>query len=92
MSLWDLHASQKKLAKQIDADITATAWFIRVISGQLWCCCGYYGIVIVDTELQQQRTILCESMGAVCDVAETIDGDVILATSNGLSLLRPDGE
>ena len=63
----------------------------RVINGQLWCCCGFDGVVILNTELQQQRTIPCRFMEFVWDVVETRDGDIIIAASSGLFGLRIDG-
>ena len=57
---------------------------LRVINQQLWCCCGDAGIVVFDSELQQQRTVPAGDMGMVDDVAEMSNGDVIVAATNGL--------
>ena len=74
----------------IDCLPTAAA-SIRVINGQLWCCCGVNGIVILNTDLQQQRKIPCKVLGTVCDVAEASDWDVVIAALGGLYALGPDG-
>ena len=57
---------------------------LRVINQQLWCCCGDAGIVVFDSELQQQRAIPAGEMGTVYDVAEMNNGDVVIAARNGL--------
>ena len=57
---------------------------LRVIKQQLWCCCDGDGIVVLDTDLQQQRTIPAGEMCNVHDVAEMENGDVIIAASGGL--------
>ena len=57
---------------------------LRVINQQLWCCCGNAGIVVFDSELQQQRTIPAVDMGYVYDVAEMSNGDIVIAAENGL--------
>ena len=57
---------------------------LRVINQQLWCCSGDAGIVVFDSELQQQRTIPAADMGDVSDVAEMSNGDVVIATDNEL--------
>ena len=57
---------------------------LRVINQQLWCCRRDAGIVVFDSEFQQQRTIPAADMGAVFDVAQMSNGDVIIATVNGL--------
>ena len=78
------HASTKQWVKQAENKLPGRPQGLRVINQQLWCCCGYDGIVIFDSELQQQRTIPA-CMGYVCDAAEMSNGDVVIATaSNGL--------
>ena len=57
---------------------------LRHIKQQLWCCCGRDGIVVLDTDLQQQRTIPAGDMGYVNNVAEMSSGDVIIAADKGL--------
>ena len=57
---------------------------LRVINQQLWCCGGGAGIVVFDSELQQQRTIPAADMGLVYGVAEMRNGDVVIAASKGL--------
>ena len=64
---------------------------LRVIHQQLWCCCGDAGIVVFDSELQQQRTTPADDMGNVWDVAEMSNGDVVIAAHNGLYHMS-DGE
>ena len=58
---------------------------LRHIKQQLWCCCRDDGIVVLDTDLQQQRTIPAGEMLYVYDVAEmSCSGDVIIAAGGGL--------
>ena len=58
---------------------------LRVINQQLWCCSGFDDIVVFDSELQQQRSIILDAdIGDVADVAEMSNGDVIIAAANGL--------
>ena len=64
---------------------------LRVINQQLWCCCGDEGIVIYDSELQQQRTIPAADMNEVFDVAEMSNGDVVIAARNGLYHIHSGG-
>ena len=66
---------------------------VRVINQQLWCCRGRdAGIVVVDSELQPQRRIWPgDDIKHVRDVAQTSNGDVIIAASNGLFHIS-DGE
>ena len=65
---------------------------VRVINQQLWCCCDDAGIVNFDSELQQQRSIPADDIGKVFDVAEMRNGDVIIATDNGLYVYSSNGE
>ena len=70
--------------EQADTKLSSKPKTLRVINQQLWCCCGDAGIVIVDSELQQQRTIPAGDMDDVCDVAEMSNGDIIIAARAGL--------
>ena len=71
--------------EEVNSYVQAT----RVINQQLWCCCYYGGIVVFDTELNQQRTY---DMCRVYDVAQMSNGDVIIATFNGLYHAEITGE
>ena len=57
---------------------------LRVINQQLWCCSGDAGIVVFDSELQQQRTIQAGDVGYVHDVAEMSNGDIVITARTGL--------
>ena len=70
--------------KQAEKQLTPLFTSLRVINQQLWCCCGIAGIVVFDSELQQQRTIPTADMGDVYDVAEMNNGDVVIAAENGV--------
>ena len=76
----------KQWVKQAESQLPQRPRCLRVINQQLWCCCGDAGIVIFDSELQQQRTtcIPAAHMGSVWDVAEMSNGDVAIAAVNGL--------
>ena len=78
-------ASMKQWTKQSEKKLPSVPQGLRVINQQLWCCCGDAGIVIFDSELQQQRTIpAADDMYNVYDVAEMSNGDVVIATHFGL--------
>ena len=72
--------------KQAESEMPPVFEGLRVINQQLWCCCGDVGIMVFDSELQQQRTIPAGGMGHVNDIAEMSNGDVIIAAENGLYL------
>ena len=78
-------ASAKQWVKRAEKELPCDPQSLRVINQQLWCCCGGdAGIVVFDSELQQQRTIPAADMGDVYDVTEMSNGDVIIAAANGL--------
>ena len=82
------HVNVRQWVRQTQTRLTSS-WprGLRVINEQLWCCCGDAGIVIVDSELQQQQQQLSMSsadMGNVYDVAEMSNGDVVIVAGNGL--------
>ena len=78
-------ASMNQWVKQAEKQLTSMPEGLRVINQQLWCCCRDAGIVIFDSELQQQRTIpAADDMYNVYDVAEMSNGDVVIATHFGL--------
>ena len=77
-------ANTKQWVKQAEKKLPAWPQSLRVINQQLWCCCRDAGIVVFDSELQQQRTMPAADMGHVCDVAEMSNGDVVIAAVNGL--------
>ena len=68
--------------------LPGAAYSVRVINGQLWCCCGYDGIVIFDAELWRQHTIPSKSMDVVWDVAQTPDCGVVIGACGGLWTCR----
>ena len=76
-------ASAKQWVKQAEEKLPVWSHQgLRVINQQLWCCCGDAGIVVFDSELQQQRAIPTAGMGDVFDVAEMSNGDVVIASGN----------
>ena len=79
------------LAQVVEGCLPAAATSVRIINGQLWCCCGLGGIVILNTMLRLQRIIPSKVMEKVWDVAETSDWDVVAAALGGLYVLSPDG-
>ena len=90
-TLWS--EEQKTLVRLIDKNLPRSAYSIRVINGQLWCCCGYSGIVVLDTELRQLKTILPWGLTeGAWDVTEATDDDVIIAGLDSIYSLRPDGQ
>ena len=90
-TLWS--EEQKTLVRLIEGNLPRSAYSIRVINGQLWCCCGYSGIVVLDAELQQQKTILAWGLTeGAWYVTEAADGDVVIAGLDSIYSLRPDGQ
>ena len=87
MKLRDL--SKKQWVKQAEQKIPS-ARCLRVINQQLWCCCHDAGVVVLDSHLQQQRTIPSGDMGEVMDVAEMSNGDILIAATKGLHHSRND--
>ena len=77
-------ASTKQWVKQAEKKLPKWPEGLRVINQQLWCCCGGDGIVVFDSEFQQQRTIPAGDMGYVFDAAEMSNGDVVIAAGTGL--------
>ena len=61
---------------------------LRVISGQLWCCCWTGGIIVYDSELRINQTIQAGDMSIVYDVAAINNDDVLIAAYNGLFHLK----
>ena len=81
-------ASAKQWVKQAEKKILKFSQTLHVINQQLWCCRGGAGIAIFDSELQRLHTIPSGGMGRVCDVAETTNGDVIIAATKWLYHIR----
>ena len=78
-------ASLKQWTKTAENKLPPWHAGLRVINQQLWCCCGFAGIVVFDSELQQQRTVPRGDMDKLHDVAaEMSNGDVIIASGTGL--------
>ena len=84
---------EKSWVGTAEEEITCgSLWALRVINQQLWCCCNSDGIVVFDTELKHQRTIPCGDMRRVFDVAQMSNGDVVIATTDGLHHTEITGE
>ena len=77
-------ASTRQWVKQAEKKLPGWPQGLRVINQQLWCCCRDAGIVIFDSELQQQHTIWGAGAVLVYDVAEMSNGDVVMASRYGL--------
>ena len=77
-------ASMKQWVKRAERLVPRWSKGLRAINQQLWCCCAGAGIVIFDSELQQQRIIPADDMKYVHNVAEMSNGDVIIAAYTGL--------
>ena len=85
-------ASTKQWVKQAEEKLPSMPEGLRVINQQLWCCCFTDGIVIFDSELQQQRTIPAGEMKYLYNVAEMSNGDVIIAAGDNGLYHRHNGE
>ena len=85
-------ASTRQWVKQAETKLPKWLRALRVINQQLWCCCGHAGIVVFDSELQQQRTIPAGDMSTVFDVAEMNNGDVVIAAARKGLYHRRNGE
>ena len=84
-------ASTRQWARQAQKQLPPSPWGLRVINQQLWCCCRAAGIVVFDSELQQQRIMLTDNMSYVRDVAAMSNGDVVIAAQNGLYHANKNG-
>ena len=85
-------ASMTHWVKQVGTELPDRSEGLRVINQQLWCCCDDAGIVVFDSELQQQRTISAGDMNIVYDVAEMSNGDVVIAAGRNGLYHRRNGE
>ena len=75
--------SAKRWVKRAEKQLPAMPLVLLVSNQQLWCCCGDAGIVVFDNNFQQQRIVrACASY--VYDVAEMSNGDVVIASADGL--------
>ena len=65
---------------------------MRVITGEIWCCCNAADIVVYDDALKWKRNIQLTNASAAADSAHTYvhdvammtHGDLVIATSQGL--------
>lgn len=64
----------------------------RVIKSQVWYCMGDEGITVADRQGFSHRTIARQHMGAVHDIAEMSNSDIVVATSDGVYHLDATGE
>ena len=76
--------------RQEEAALPGKASSVRVIAGDVWCCCGAAGIIVFGDDLKQIHAIniapLAEGVDdvAVYDVAMMTHGELVVATSDGL--------
>ena len=70
--------TQVKLAQEVMS--------VRVIAGEIWCCCRDASIVIFDDDLTRKRKLelSTHSADAINDVAMMPGGDLIIARPSGL--------
>ena len=90
-----LEVSRKQWTKLQEVKLASFPSFpqsLRVIRQELLCCCGYAGIIIYDSDLQQQRTIPSGDMGGLYDLAEMSNGDLVAAARNGLYHFNSTGK
>ena len=82
--------TEKKWTPQQQVKLGGLPQSLRVINGQLWACCLDVGIVVLDSELQQQRVIQRDDF--VYDTTALPNGDVIMAADTGLYHTNSTGE
>ena len=88
----------KTWTKQQEQLLPSFPQALRVINGQLWCCCSnkvqgdFCGVVAYNGELQLQQTIECRDVGDVYDVAVIGNGDIVMATAKGLQHTSQTGK
>ena len=63
---------------------------LRLIDNNLWCCCGYSGIRVLDLSLNLIRHIPIQDMGRVLSMVDIGDGAVV-AANKGLFLITYSG-
>ena len=78
--------SHKTWSQRRRATLPGTPQSLRVINRQLWACCLDVGIVVFNSELQQQRVIQRDDVvyDAVPMSSDGGGGDILVATSTGL--------
>ena len=64
---------------------------LRNVGNHLYQCHGA-GITVYNAELQQVNSIGKGNMGGVYDVCGMLNGDLVVAASNGLYHTKTDGE
>ena len=77
--------SHKTWSQRRRATLPGTPQSLRVINRQLWACCLDVGIVVFNSELQQQRVIQRDDV--VYDAVPMTSGDggdILVATSTGV--------
>ena len=79
-------AMQHSWSKVAEGSLLPTPYSISVVNDQLWCSCDEGGIVIYDTDLDLLRMVSISGLGVnyVKDVAQMRNGDVVIATADGL--------
>ena len=84
--------TRKQWKKQVDVTVTAIPLSLRVIKRQLWACCFESGIIVFDRDLKQQRVIPVHKPTTwISDVAAMSNGDVIIATDQGIYQTHNEG-
>ena len=79
--------TKTQVVQQAMAGVGSDIVSMRFVNGQLWCC-RKYDINVLDTDLTQQKMI-SKATGEniyVLDVAETRNGDIVIATGAGIYL------
>ena len=74
--------------KKGDEKLPQVATSVRVIAGEIWCCCGDADIAVYDEDLKWKRSIQLMGEDAednnVYDVAVMPHGELIIARAKGL--------
>ena len=77
-------AAKHSWIKVAERGLVPTPYSISVVNDQLWSSCDAGGIVIYDLDLLRVVSITGLGTNRVKDVAQLSDGDVVIATGDGL--------
>ena len=85
VTLWYL--SGKVWTKQAETTLkSGPPRSVSVLNQQLYCCYGGAGVMIFQNDLQHKISMPTWDVDSVLDLTETSNGDVIIATSEGLHM------
>ena len=90
-ALWS--PNRVKWTELASADLKVAAWSTRVVNGDIWSCAAYCDYAKFNKRLQQKRTTTkTNAIRWTLDIAETNNGDIVVASTSGLFHMQRYGE